>query len=67
MGNLTRKEGGPPSGGLASDNVALFPVRTDVPVEPQLTAVELRRLRLMMEQFDAVTKACPVARNAIGG
>lgn len=66
MGKLTKWDGAPPNDGRPSGNVVLLPVRTDATSEPQLTAEELRRVRTMLDQFDAVKTACPVARRAIG-
>ncbi|WP_160279972.1 hypothetical protein [Novilysobacter arseniciresistens] len=34
--------------------------------QPQLTDAELVRIRAMLEQFEAIKQACPIARKVAG-
>lgn len=65
MGKPTIGGGVPPNG--RNGNVTLFPVRTQEDFEPALSADELRRIRQMLVEFDAVKEGCPLARRATEG
>lgn len=64
MGKPTKFGGVPPDGARQSGNVALFPVRTQEDFEPAFSADELRRIRQMLVEFEAVKDGCPLARRA---
>lgn len=58
-------EGQPPPDGTPVDAVVLpFPRRAGAP-EPQLSDHELRRLRQLLINFDAIAQTCPIAKRAI--